>query len=602
MRRGFLGKGATKDPKGATKGSTKGSTKETKGATKEPKESTKIPIYPPGAMNETPEVWGGAPPEPNGKCPIATQVQNEKNADIVKALNLRIKQLEASISAKNSQLKCLTGGAPLDLAYNAFVIQKEAFQEECRIKEEILREQEERFKASMMKHFSEIERVLQEVVTMKTVCKDTNAFIKELDNGKRDFFEIKSHFFKKVKTLQDNRKKKRATYQRKMDKLVNAKQQQLKYEEGKTQEQIDQLMKMEQEIVKKAEDELKTFIEECEAKIEAAHKEMRDKMIARQQEIEYEKARRKAEAGAQVTSILNAPERKLTEFECPICGDDFPGSKGLICECGGIYCHGCLNAHVFHILKEGAPKTKIFCPVCLCKEIPILQLQVYLEGDKFKEITKFTENCRIEEANRIAVQKYIDEQARLSQIDKILQRITNVLSNKCPACGAVFSDFDACCAVRCESCPKFFCGCCLKVHGDVDSIHDHATVCTGNGSPFLGKEAIEERHSSNKAIEVAEILKGLVPSVREEVLQVIRERLLFKDVISISHINHKIGLPDADSYWGKNQDGPAPEPDLQEGNQEVFDLLVMQLIDQGVPADDAQMMVHGQMVAQGLIY
>ncbi len=59
--------------------------------------------------------------------------------------------------------------------------------------------------------------------------------------------------------------------------------------------------------------------------------------------------------------------------------------------------------------------------------------------------------------------------------------VIDLVSNQCPACGAAFADYEACCSLQCSACRGWFCGLCLG-HGDGSwsrsACHRHVEVCT----------------------------------------------------------------------------------------------------------------------------
>ncbi|GBG16102.1 RING zinc finger protein, putative, partial [Hondaea fermentalgiana] len=65
-----------------------------------------------------------------------------------------------------------------------------------------------------------------------------------------------------------------------------------------------------------------------------------------------------------------------------------------------------------------------------------------------------------------------------------------VLTMSCPRCPVVFAAFDGCCALKCGTCPCYFCAWCLKDTGDdSDACHRHVARCknkpAGEEDPFF---------------------------------------------------------------------------------------------------------------------
>lgn len=60
---------------------------------------------------------------------------------------------------------------------------------------------------------------------------------------------------------------------------------------------------------------------------------------------------------------------------------------------------------------------------------------------------------------------------------------TDVLTPKCPACGAAYVDFDACAALVCHACASVFCALCDRVCANMDDGHAHVAACAHNPTP-----------------------------------------------------------------------------------------------------------------------
>jgi hypothetical protein len=67
----------------------------------------------------------------------------------------------------------------------------------------------------------------------------------------------------------------------------------------------------------------------------------------------------------------------------------------------------------------------------------------------------------------------LDSKLEKSQnIDIVLSKIPDIITNslKCPHCGVLFHDYEACLSLKCSSCHKGFCGVCREANGkDVHS-------------------------------------------------------------------------------------------------------------------------------------
>jgi hypothetical protein len=88
--------------------------------------------------------------------------------------------------------------------------------------------------------------------------------------------------------------------------------------------------------------------------------------------------------------------------------------------------------------------------------------------------------------------------------------LEEVLTCRCPACGAAFADFDGCFLVSCGRCGKAFCGWCLQLPaaGGADP-HAHVAACSGRGSVYGTLAEFEERQRVRAAEGLAGLLAGL---------------------------------------------------------------------------------------------
>merc|ERR1712032_1762654 len=74
-------------------------------------------------------------------------------------------------------------------------------------------------------------------------------------------------------------------------------------------------------------------------------------------------------------------------------------------------------------------------------------------------------------------------------------------ATKCPKCGLVVYDWDACDAVKCSRCPAYFCGLCLRQCQNSPECHNHVKTCRLNTSgknyfTDLGKECKRRRQEA----------------------------------------------------------------------------------------------------------
>jgi len=70
----------------------------------------------------------------------------------------------------------------------------------------------------------------------------------------------------------------------------------------------------------------------------------------------------------------------------------------------------------------------------------------------------------------------LDERERA--VLQLTEAIAKRLNLCCPHCGAVFLDFQGCCALFCSRCPGFFCAWCLHPSNASDENHRHVAACS----------------------------------------------------------------------------------------------------------------------------
>jgi hypothetical protein len=87
-------------------------------------------------------------------------------------------------------------------------------------------------------------------------------------------------------------------------------------------------------------------------------------------------------------------------------------------------------------------------------------------------------------------------------LSQYVHHITDsILNLTCPSCAAAFIDFDGCCAVKCGTCSKYFCGFCLCAHAESSTSHAHVRTCALNpakGEYFCPAAQLDQIHRQTR--------------------------------------------------------------------------------------------------------
>jgi hypothetical protein len=97
--------------------------------------------------------------------------------------------------------------------------------------------------------------------------------------------------------------------------------------------------------------------------------------------------------------------------------------------------------------------------------------------------------------------------------------IDDILTLKCPRCGAAFLDFTGCCALRCGTCPCAFWAWCLKDCGN--DAHEHVmNHCTskpkGHRDYFACFDQVQKAQNANRKTQLRAFLVSLSDSDRKK--------------------------------------------------------------------------------------
>ena len=164
--------------------------------------------------------------------------------------------------------------------------------------------------------------------------------------------------------------------------------------------------------------------------------------------------------------------------ECVICMDKTECIATA--ECGNVVCHGCVRDYVqLVVLTKPAKEPKVMCPCNCGGQLPW---------------THVTESLTQESMNGLMV--HLTKPAPVIAIGPPPSDVTTIVdtlktesrkrleeaATLCtPCCGAAVLDFDACFAVHCHFCERWFCAYCLTYHDSNSRVcHDHVKICAEN--------------------------------------------------------------------------------------------------------------------------
>ena len=202
-------------------------------------------------------------------------------------------------------------------------------------------------------------------------------------------------------------------------------------------------------------------------------------------------------------------------FEGYICSANAPGSINYVDEAGRLLCFVCHIAYDPRALT-GASKSRLYD---MLQELRITKVK---ERELKIELEKQEARLRSEFEQTLA-KSGEDREAHL-----LIRKIRNeVLNLRCPACGAVFVDFEGCYALKCAvtSCRRAFCAWCLADCGK--DAHHHVAKCPeGSGTVWGGDlKTFNAHHNKRRAARVKALLRDENKAIQRKVLDGLKTEL-----------------------------------------------------------------------------
>ena len=205
--------------------------------------------------------------------------------------------------------------------------------------------------------------------------------------------------------------------------------------------------------------------------------------------------------------------------ECVICMDKTECIATA--ECGNVVCHGCVRDYVqLVVLTKPAKEPKVMCPCNCGGQLPWTHVTESLTQESMNGLMVHLTMPAPVVSTATFLPADVESSVDMLKLES-RKRLDEAATLCTPCCGAAILDFDACFAVNCHFCERWFCAYCLTYH-DSDSrvCHDHVKICAENPKPgeFYGdghwwaKEHVP-RKRARKVHAVASELRAQVKTV-----------------------------------------------------------------------------------------
>lgn len=232
---------------------------------------------------------------------------------------------------------------------------------------------------------------------------------------------------------------------------------------------------------------------------------------------------------------------------CGVCYEEYPLPQGGLCTCGNhFWCSECLQEKMISDSKDNRTNENVsvtccaggcfFEPRVVVAVVPKEIWELHLASG-----IKSRERAIVREMDALYAQRERDKAALTEKEQEIRRRVDHILqeilTKKCPECGAAFHDFTNCFALQCMApgCRAHFCGWCLAFTGE--DAHRHVVNCEAS---LRSGQVFADAHLHTEAMRNLQIkrLRLYLPQIplhREDILKEVRGILHHHQITVLSN-------------------------------------------------------------------